>query len=85
MCLVELHGDTSYHAVHSKISIPPELMVNNEAAELFTFITDQIEILLRTHLPDRVSGLVNVEVFSLGLTFSFPVYQTAISSGFLWR
>ncbi|KAG8530797.1 uncharacterized protein KY384_004154 [Bacidia gigantensis] len=85
VCLVELHGDTSYHVVQSKRSIPAELMVTHEAADLFAFITDQIEVLLRTHHPDCFSESANVEVLSLGLTFSFPVYQNAIDSGILLR
>lgn len=85
VCLVELRGDTTYEAVHVQKLILTELMTNNEAAELFTFITDQIEILLRTHSPGSLARLDDVEVLSLGLTFSFPVYQSAINSGILLR
>ena len=85
MCLVELHGDTSYHAAHTKTSIPLELMVTHEATELFAFIANQVELLLRTHFPDCLNGSENIETFSLGLTFSFPVYQNAINSGILLR
>ncbi|KAL9039885.1 MAG: hypothetical protein Q9214_004697 [Letrouitia sp. 1 TL-2023] len=85
VCLVELYGDTSYNAVHTKYAVPPELMVTHEAAELFAFIAMQIEVLLRTHRPDCLSGSGSVEAFSLGLTFSFPVYQNAINSGTLLR
>lgn len=60
-------------------------MVTHEAAELFAFIADQIEILLKSHYPSRLSGMEDVGVFNLGLTFSFPVYQNAINSGILLR
>ena len=82
---MDLHGDASYHAAHIKRPMPPELMVTHEAVDLFAFIADQIEILLRSHRPDCLSGLENIGVFSLGLTFSFPVYQHAINSGILLR
>lgn len=85
VCLVELYGDTSYHAVHTRYAVPPELMVTHETAELFAFIAIQIEVLLRAHRPDCLSGSGRVEAFSLGLTFSFPVYQNAINSGTLLR
>ncbi|KAI4262937.1 MAG: hypothetical protein L6R42_001895 [Xanthoria sp. 1 TBL-2021] len=60
-------------------------MLAYEAAELFGFIADQIEVLLRTHCPDQLSVSENVAILSLGLTFSFPVYQTAVNSGILLR
>ena len=85
MCLVDFHGDSTYHAVHSKKLIPLELMITHEAAELFEFIAVQIEILLRTHRPSCLSSSGNIEFLSLGLTFSFPVYQNAINSGILLR
>ena len=85
VCLVELHGDSSYHAVHSKVSLPSKIMLACEAAELFGFIADQIEMLLRNHCPDQLSVSDNIATLSLGLTFSFPVYQNAINSGILLR
>ena len=85
VCLVEFHGDASYHAVYSKKSIPPPLMVAREAAELFAFIADQIETLLRAHRPQFLNGSDDIEAINLGLTFSFPVYQNAIDSGILLR
>ncbi|KAL8691624.1 MAG: hypothetical protein Q9224_004134 [Gallowayella concinna] len=60
-------------------------MVAPEAAELFAFIADQTEMLLKTHHPSCLSGSENVCVLSLGLTFSFPVYQHGINSGILLR
>lgn len=60
-------------------------MVAHESTELFGFIADQVERLLRTHYPDCVNESENVKIFSLGLTFSFPVYQNAINSGILLR
>ncbi|KAL8652156.1 MAG: hypothetical protein Q9226_004383 [Calogaya cf. arnoldii] len=60
-------------------------MLASEAGELFGFIAEQIEMLLRTHCPDQLSGPEEVAVLNLGLDFSFPVYQTAIDSGVLLR
>ncbi|KAI4234837.1 MAG: hypothetical protein L6R40_006626 [Gallowayella cf. fulva] len=60
-------------------------MVTPEAAELFAFIADQIEMLLKSHHPTCLSGSRNVDILNLGLTFSFPVYQNAINSGILLR
>ena len=85
VCLVELHGNSSYHAVDSKTLIPPSLMVAQEAIELFALIADQIKILLRGHRPQFLSGSDDIEALNLGLTFSFPVYQNAINSGILLR
>ncbi|KAI4205134.1 MAG: hypothetical protein LQ348_001196 [Seirophora lacunosa] len=85
VCLVELRGDTSYHAAQTKTLIPPALMVSREGTELFDLIAEQVETLIRTHRPDRLNGVENADVFSLGLTFSFPVYQSAINSGILLR
>ncbi|KAL8715498.1 MAG: hypothetical protein Q9220_000833 [cf. Caloplaca sp. 1 TL-2023] len=85
VCLVDLHGDASYDAVYGKTRVPSELMVNGEAANLFAFITDQIEMLLKTHRPDYLGEANPMNTFSLGLTFSFPVYQNAIDSGILLR
>lgn len=84
VCLVDLHGDASYHAVQTKTLIPPALMVSHEATRLFDFIAEQVETLIKIHRPACLSG-VETEVFSLGLTFSFPVYQNAIDSGILLR
>ncbi|KAL9039420.1 MAG: hypothetical protein Q9180_002540 [Flavoplaca navasiana] len=85
VCLVTLHGDSSYHAVHSKVSLPSRIMLAYEAADLFGFMAEQIEALLRTHCPDQFGVSENVAILSLGLTFSFPVYQNAIDSGILLR
>ncbi|KAL8798838.1 MAG: hypothetical protein Q9182_006341 [Xanthomendoza sp. 2 TL-2023] len=60
-------------------------MVAPEAAELFAFITDQLEMLLKLHYPICLSGSEDVCALSLGLTFSFPVYQHGINSGILLR
>ena len=85
VCLVELHGDSSYHAVHSKVLIPQGVMLAHEPAELFGFIADQIEMLLKTHCPDQWSVSEHMSILSLGLTLSFPVYQNAVNTGILLR
>ncbi|KAL8791064.1 MAG: hypothetical protein Q9213_000271 [Squamulea squamosa] len=60
-------------------------MLAYQAADLFGFIADQVELLLRAHCSDYLRDLQNVKVLSLGLTFSFPVYQNAINAGILLR
>ena len=85
VCLVELHGDTTYHATHSKTLIPPDIMVTHDAEKLFALIADQVELVLRTYVPGCLNKSANVDILSLGLTFSFPVYQSAIDSGTLLR
>lgn len=71
------------HAVHFKKTIPPKLMVTHEAAHLFAFLAHQVEVLLRTHRLNYLSRSEYVNILSLGLTFSFPVYQKAVNSWIL--
>ena len=85
VCLVEFHGDRSYHAVHSKVLLPQRVMLADEPAELFGFIADKIEMLLKTHCPDQLRVSDKITALSLGLTFSFPVYQNAVNTGILLR
>ncbi|KAI4099931.1 MAG: hypothetical protein LQ339_005720 [Xanthoria mediterranea] len=61
------------------------LMLAHEPAELFGFIADQIEMLLKTHCPSQLSVSEDVSIPSLGMTFSFPVYQNAVNTGILLR
>lgn len=71
--------------MQSKIAIPPELMVVKDATELFSFIAKHIEVFLKTCHQDCFGILEQQRILSLGLTFSYPVYQTAIDSGILLR
>jgi len=82
---VDFHGDTTFSATQSKVSIPRDLMVTKCATDLFSFIARQIETFLRTFHGDCFTPSEHQPVFSLGLTFSYPVDQTAIGSGILLR
>ncbi|MCJ1353733.1 MAG: glucokinase [Icmadophila ericetorum] len=55
------------------------------AAELFSFITSHIEAFLKTHHSDCFNPSETKRPFSLGLVFSYPVYQNAINQGILLR
>lgn len=82
---MDLHGDTTFEVMQSKKAIPRELMVTQDAAELFYFITEQIEMFLKAHHPNCFNMSKDPQIFSLGLTFSYPVYQNAVNSGILLR
>lgn len=88
MCSVHLHGDTTTTVLQSQIPVPTEFMVAEIAQELFFFIAKRIEDFLKTyHQPalERAEKDPAYPFFSLGFTFSFPAYQTAINAGVLLR
>ncbi|KAK7697657.1 glucokinase [Diaporthe eres] len=72
----------------SQLPVPAEVMVAETAQELFLFIAKRIEDFLKTYhqpaleLAEKDSAH---PFFSLGFTFSFPAYQTAVNSGILLR
>lgn len=88
MCSVQLHGDTTTTVLQSQLPVPAELMVSETAHELFFFIAKRIEDFLKLHhqhvLEDAEKDPTR-PFFSLGFTFSFPAYQTAINAGVLLR
>lgn len=123
VCSVQLHGDTTFTLIQSKVAIPQELMVASTAHELFSFLALQIEKFLKEHHTERYHGHVirrrrrreeeeqrqqqqkevenpdaneldkaqvleeseEVNLFSMGFTFSFPVQQRSINKGNLIR
>ncbi|EAS30350.1 glucokinase GlkA [Coccidioides immitis RS] len=96
VCSIHLNGDSTFDMTQEKAVIPRELMVSDSAAELFGFIAEQIECFLQKHHEERYAShtekrrLGNIafhdeDIFDLGFTFSFPVIQTAINKGNLYR
>ncbi|TVY90008.1 Glucokinase, partial [Lachnellula willkommii] len=98
VCSINLHGDTTFDIVQSKVAIPKELMVAKTAKELFSFLAKQIELFLREHHEDHFNahirrrqtistpeGFRDEHIFRLGFTFSFPVHQIGINRGTLMR
>ncbi|KAG9234510.1 hypothetical protein BJ875DRAFT_484136 [Amylocarpus encephaloides] len=98
VCSIELHGDTTFSLVQSKVAIPKELMVAKTAKELFAFLAKQIELFLKEHHEDHFEasvrhrttvstpgGYTDDKAFRMGFTFSFPVHQVGINKGTLIR
>ncbi|KAI9887443.1 MAG: glucokinase [Watsoniomyces obsoletus] len=98
VCSVQLHGNTTFTLMQSKVAIPRELMVAKTSKELFSFLARQIEIFLKTHHSERFEahirrrktlsakeGYRDENIFRLGFTFSFPVQQVGINKGALIR
>lgn len=98
VCSINLHGDTTFDIVQSKVPIPKELMVAKTSKELFSFLAKQIEAFLREHHEEHFEahirrrqtvstpeGYRDEHIFRLGFTFSFPVHQIGINRGTLMR
>ncbi|KAI8966478.1 putative glucokinase [Daldinia sp. FL1419] len=98
VCSIHLNGDTTFNLTYSKVAIPKELMVAEQASDLFSFLAKQIELFLRTHHEDHFEahvrrrqtvstpeGYRDEQIFRLGFTFSFPVQQYGINKGTLMR
>ena len=98
VCSIDLHGNGTFSLTQSKVAIPPELMVAPTSKPLFAFLAKQIDAFLQQHHSEHYAGHLqrrntissaegfrNVEVFSMGFTFSFPVRQHGINSGTLIR
>ena len=84
ICLVSLHGDSTFTVMQSKHSVPPGVMVNPSYRPLFDFIADRIADFLVTQLGVCCSkGLnrTNQQPYQLGITFSFTCEQTSLASG----
>lgn len=81
VCSINLHGDNTFDLKQSKFPVPVELMKGNTSDALFSFVASKIEIFLNDHHDDLDESVT----LKMGLTFSFPVEQTAIDRGKLIR
>lgn len=84
ICLVDLHGNSTYKVTQTKQTVPEHLRINPRYQPLFSFIAkalreflDEHEVRPRTD-PDRAA-----QKTPLGFTFSFTCQQTSISKGTL--
>ncbi|KAJ7937401.1 hypothetical protein B0H13DRAFT_2425519 [Mycena leptocephala] len=81
VCEVVLHGDTTFTLRQQKYKVSDALKTG-EATALFDYLADSVDAFLTSHPPsDSPSGGPTPDVVHLGLTFSFPVEQTALDSG----
>lgn len=82
VCQVVLHGDRTFSLRQQKYKIN-EALKCGEASALFDYLADSVDAFLTTHAPSAYTGAEGQvpDVVCLGLTFSFPVEQTALDSG----
>ncbi|KAF7331765.1 Phosphotransferase [Mycena kentingensis (nom. inval.)] len=82
VCEVVLHGDTTFTLRQQKYRVSDALKTG-EASMLFDYLADSVDAFLTSHPPsDAVGASTPVpDVVHLGLTFSFPVEQSALNSG----
>ncbi|KZS97717.1 hypothetical protein SISNIDRAFT_405509 [Sistotremastrum niveocremeum HHB9708] len=79
VCEIQLHGDKTFTLRQQKYKVS-EALKTGEASALFDYLADSVDHFL-TEISD--SQISNEEALSLGLTFSFPVEQSAIDKGIL--
>ncbi|KAH8986337.1 hypothetical protein EDB92DRAFT_1879806 [Lactarius akahatsu] len=88
VCQVELHGDKTFTLKQQKYRVS-EALKTGEATTLFDYLADSVDAFLTstTELKEDALDAGDIDVDSptvpLGLTFSFPVEQTALDKGFL--
>ncbi|KAJ3759192.1 hypothetical protein EV360DRAFT_42333 [Lentinula raphanica] len=82
VCEVVLNGDKTFRLRQQKYKVSDQLKTG-EATVLFDYLADSVDAFLTTHPPESpLSPDAEVpDVLPLGLTFSFPVEQTALGSG----
>ncbi|KAJ7067948.1 hypothetical protein C8F01DRAFT_1207645 [Mycena amicta] len=84
VCEVVLNGDTTFSLRQRKYKVSDALKTG-EASVLFDYLADSVDAFLTSHPPSDAPGANHLEsvpdVVHLGLTFSFPVEQTALNSG----
>ncbi|CAK5262682.1 unnamed protein product [Mycena citricolor] len=89
VCEVTLHGDTTFTLRQQKYKVSDALKTG-EASTLFDYLADSVDAFLTSHPPSDHDqqhhygfGFAEPtpDVVHLGLTFSFPVEQTALDSG----
>lgn len=88
VCQVELHGDKTFTLKQQKYRVS-EALKTGEATVLFDYLADSVDAFLtsNTKLEEDSQDTDDIDVDSrtvpLGLTFSFPVEQTALDKGYL--
>ncbi|KAJ7638476.1 hypothetical protein FB45DRAFT_741354 [Roridomyces roridus] len=87
VCEVVLHGDTTFSLRQQKYKVSDALKTG-EATVLFDYLADSVDAFLTSHPPADTTAehrnpfaAPDPDVVHLGLTFSFPVEQTALGSG----
>jgi len=87
VCIVNLHGQSSYSVKQSKTAVPLALMTATSWKPLFTFLAQRIQEFLKDH--DHAFASVvkkSPQAFrGLAFTFSFTYEQTSLSAGKLLR
>jgi hexokinase len=76
ICLVDLHGDSTFTVTQSKHGVPPDVMINSSYRPLFKFIAQRIGEFLDAHLEPASQS-----PYRLGFTFSFTCEQTSLAGG----
>ncbi|KAI9510953.1 hypothetical protein F5148DRAFT_1174805 [Russula earlei] len=90
VCQVDLHGDKTFTLKQRKFRVS-EALKTGEATVLFDYLADSVDAFLTSttgseELSDQQNSVdVDSPEVPLGLTFSFPVEQTALDSGILLR
>ncbi|KAJ6516349.1 hypothetical protein C8R45DRAFT_1059158 [Mycena sanguinolenta] len=86
VCEVVLHGDTTFTLRQQKYKVSDALKTG-EATVLFDYLADAVDAFPTSHAPPSSHGKgdpfsqPSADVVHLGLSFSFPVEQTALDSG----
>ncbi|KAF8911877.1 hypothetical protein CPB85DRAFT_1455140 [Mucidula mucida] len=85
VCEVVLNGDTTFSLRQQKYKVSDTLKTG-EASVLFDYLADSVDAFLTTNSetdpsPPPFQDLDAPDVLPLGLTFSFPVEQSALDSG----
>lgn len=90
ICLVDLHGDSTFTVAQSKHRVPPEVMVCQSYKPLFEFIAGKVADFLAENSTAGTEEYDNIRKrrttpYRLGFTFSFTCEQTSLASGTLIR
>ncbi|GLB33467.1 putative hexokinase family protein [Lyophyllum shimeji] len=80
VCEVVLNGDKTFSLRQQKYKVS-ESLKTGEAEALFDYLADSVDAFLTTHAASAYTTKEEEDVVHLGLTFSFPVEQTALNSG----
>ncbi|KAF8204848.1 hexokinase [Pholiota molesta] len=86
VCEVVLNGDKTFNLVQQKYRVS-ETLKTGEATALFDYLADSVDAFLTTHATTDYTSPADDPTTSpagdvhLGLTFSFPVEQTALGAG----